>query len=65
MILDETRMYKIFIFLSHPRMYGRGNLRVLEGVKVDNELHFFAEVDPRGMWMVVQAMIAGIKWLRR
>jgi hypothetical protein len=31
-ILDETRMSNFFISLSHPCVYGRGNIRVLEGV---------------------------------
>ena len=32
LILDETRINIFHISLSHPCLYGRGNIEVLEGV---------------------------------
>ena len=32
LILDETRINNFIIYLSHPCTYGRGTIRVLEGV---------------------------------
>ena len=41
-ILDETRINNFLIFLSHPYIYGKGDIKVLEGMVELRTMPLFA-----------------------